>query len=274
MSSTIDVSSGLQRAEGVARLGVAHVSGRTRLRELYQESAAKIRIPSSAHSPHIEAAIINTAGGLTGGDCMQWHVTLGGSSGACITSQACERIYRSTGDPAKVQTHITLKENTKFAWVPQETIIFDQARLERELTVHMHKTSEAMVCESIVFGRQHMGETVMRGRVKDQWRVFREGELLHAENMTFDDEIAALLSRKSITSGALAIATILLIGERFEARLAPVRNLIGQNGAAAFWNGRLLARVVAEDSYMLRKILCPLIAENNPAGVLPKVWNI
>ena len=51
--------------------------GRTRVERLYQEGAAKIRMPRTSSADPLEAMLINTAGGLTGGDRLDWQIEAG-----------------------------------------------------------------------------------------------------------------------------------------------------------------------------------------------------
>ena len=64
----------LQRARGRSRLSVAHKDGATRLRELYQDGCAKLRCPKTYDADSFEAVLLNTAGGLTGGDRIETDI--------------------------------------------------------------------------------------------------------------------------------------------------------------------------------------------------------
>lgn len=76
-------------------------AGRTRIAELYQEGAAKIRLPAVPDDP-LEAILINTAGGLTGGDRIAWSIDVGAGASAMVTTQACEKVYRAGSGRAEV----------------------------------------------------------------------------------------------------------------------------------------------------------------------------
>src|SRR3712207_7862057 len=91
-----------QRTRGEGRLSFRRSDGGTRLDRLYQDGAARIRLPHAA-GPQIEAILINTAGGLTGGDDMAWHIEAGGGASATIATPACEKIYRASASTARVE---------------------------------------------------------------------------------------------------------------------------------------------------------------------------
>src|ERR1041384_6352446 len=97
----------LQRARAVGRLSTKQVEGRTRIDTLFQEGSGKIRLPNT-HSNALEAVLINTAGGITGGDRLDWSADIAQGGRAVLTTQACERSYRSLGDFAHVATCLSV----------------------------------------------------------------------------------------------------------------------------------------------------------------------
>lgn len=266
-----------QRAAGLAQLGCASIDGRTRLRRLYQDGSAKIRLPAVSAGP-LEAVLINTAGGLTGGDRLGWDVNVGANASAAITTQACEKVYRAASDRAEVSIKLTVGENGRIAWLPQETIVFDRAAFARTLDVELAAGAEALLVEATVFGRLAMGERAAQGNFHDRWRVRGNGSLIHAEDFRIGPDIAAILGRPAVAGGAIAVATLLLVSPRAEALLDPVREIIGDQGGASVWSvgtsGKLLARLYAEDGYQLRQRLVPLVGLLNGEAGLPKLWSL
>ncbi|MBN9222740.1 MAG: urease accessory protein UreD [Mesorhizobium sp.] len=266
-----------QRAAGLARLGCASLDGRTRLRRLYQEGSAKIRLPAVSADP-LEAVLINTAGGLTGGDRLAWQVDVGAHAGAVITTQACEKIYRAASDLAEVRVRLTVGEGGRIAWLPQETIVFDRAAFARTLEIDLAAGAEALVLEATVFGRLAMGERAAQGNFHDRWRIRLDGSLIHAEDFRIGPDIAAALAHPAAAGGAIAVATLLLVSPDAEAQLDPVREIVGGQGGASFWSvqtsGKLLARLYAKDGYQLRQRLVPLVGLLNGRAGLPKLWSL
>jgi len=266
-----------QRVNGVGGLTVHFKDGHSRISRLYQEGAAKIRMPQVAHDP-LEAILINTSGGLTGGDRLRWDVALQENASAVITTQACERIYRSGGGEARIETHIKVAKGTRLAWLPQETILFNRSALSRELDVEMDEGAEVLLVEASVFGRLAMGEEVERASFSDRWRVRLGGRLVHAEEFRLGPDVAAELQARAVADGGLAVATVLLVSAQAERQLEAVRAIIGEEGGASVWQvggaSKLGVRLYAPDSYALRKRLAPLLALLNGKAGLPKVWSI
>lgn len=263
----------LQRASGSARLAVKPVNGRTRIATLYQEGCAKIRLPKT-DDRSLEAVMINTSGGLTGGDKIQWQFDIADDCSALITTQACERIYKASAEVAQVTTKLSAGERASLAWLPQETIVFEGSVLQRTLSVDLADTSRALIVEPIVFGRKAMGEDVETCTLRDRWRIRRNGVLIHAEDFHIGPDAASMLARPALFGGMRTMATVLLLDKDAERLLDASRTIIGKKGGASFWSGKLLARLIDGDAYSLRKRLVPLIELLNEKAGVPKVWSI
>ena len=267
-----------QRARGTVDLSVGPGTGKSEIARLYQSGCGKARIPRSAGSA-LEAILINSSGGMTGGDIINWRVEVEKEAFASITSQACERVYKAPADTAQVNIDLQVDDKGKLAWLPQETILFDQGSLRRTLNADLAENAEALFVESVIFGRGAMGERVTQGSLHDRWRIRQGGKLVHAEDLRVAGDIAAITDQPFTLNGNRAMATVLLITPGAEGHLSEVRNILadttGNNkSGASTWNGKLLARVMAKDGYELRKRLVPLINLLNFEAQVPKVWAI
>ena len=265
----------LPRTEGAIRLGLTRRGERSHIDVLHQRGAARVRFPRAAAAGGIEAVLVNTAGGLTGGDRMEVDVALSAGSEATLTSAAAEKIYRARDEqPAIVLVNLTLAAGARLCWVPQPTIVFNGARLDRRTEVWLGRDGCLLATELIVFGRAAMGEEVVRGAVRDVWRVRREGALIFAETFRLEGAIAAALQRKATLAGARAMALLVYVApdaanRRGEAQ-ERVQRIAGVAGASA-WNGLLVVRALAEDASTLQRDVAALI-EWLSARPLPRVW--
>ena len=262
----------LQRTHGEGRIGVVSREGHTRLADLYQEGAAKIRLP---RQPHCEAVLVNTAGGLTDGDRLSWSATAQAKADLTLTTQACERAYRARhGSPAQLHVALEAQVGARLAWLPQETILYDACALHRRLDVVLAPATTFLACEAILLGRRAMGERLTRLDFRDDWRVRMGGRLVHAEALALDD--AEALARPAMLDGATAMASILMIGATLEVLLAPARELVGERGAVSILEvagtPKMVVRLVAPDGRTLRRHLVPLLALLH-GRALPKAWS-
>lgn len=262
-----------QRAEGRVRLAFRRCDGKSVLERLYQEGCGKARLPKTFGGAP-EAVLINTAGGLTGGDRFATEIMLAEDATLVATTQACERIYRSLSDTAEVRMDVRLEAGSRLDWLPQETILFDGGRLQRRLEVDLAEGAEFLAVEAVVFGRAAMGEVVGTGAFHDRWRIRRDGRLLYADDLRLQGDIAAQLARPAILAGNVAMATAFFTGRDTEALLEPVRAAIGETGGASCWDDKLLVRIAAPDGLALRSTLIPVLSVLMNGRPLPKVWQL
>lgn len=267
----------MQRARGAGRITTQQRAGGTHLATLYQDGCAKIRLPNT-HTKALEAVLINTAGGLTGGDQMAWTAEVAAAGTMVLTTQACERIYRSIGGPARVQTRLSVGAGAHLDWLPQETILFASSQLDRSIEIDLETGASLTAVEAILLGRDAMGETAMDARLRDNWRVRRNGRLLHAE-ATRIEGLPAERQGLSLLNGNRAFATVLHVApdaDACAARLARLRtNMPNDPRIAASANGeRLVVRAVAQSGLALRRLIVPLLAELSGAGSLPRLWHL
>lgn len=240
------------------------------LSDLYQEGSARIRFPA-ADDGVCEAVLINTAGGLTGGDRLDWSLTLGGGARGRVVTQACEKLYRSTGEAAEISVRLELAKGAELEWLPQEAILFDGARLKRSFEIDLSAGARLLALEAVVLGRQAMGETEVRAQLRDRWRVRLDGGLLFANDLRLDDPVGAI-ARPALLAGARAFASILLIGDDAGARLENVRDAVGADGGASAFDGKLVCRIATRDGLTLRRVLTRTVVALG--RTLPRLWTV
>ncbi len=265
----------LPRTEGLVRLGfVRGADGRTALAGLHQSGAARARFPKPAGGDAPEAVLLNTAGGLTGGDRIDVEVTLAAQCRATVTAAAAEKVYRALDGNAVIRVRLDVGDGAHLAWLPQPTILFDQARLDRRTEVGIAGSASFLAVETLIFGRSAMGEDVRRGACRDAWRVRRDGRLVFADTFVVDGAVADALDRGATLDGARAAAMLLWAAPDAPARLDEVRALLQDTACAAgasAWNGLLLVRAAARDGSALQALLGPVITRLT-GRPLPRVW--
>jgi urease accessory protein len=264
----------LPRTEGSVRLGFVRADGRTAIGALRQSGAARVRFPRPATGDAPEAVLLNTAGGLTGGDRMDIEVAVAARCSATVTSAAAEKIYRALDGEAGVHVRLDVGEGARLAWLPQATIVFDRARLDRRTDVAMTGGATFLAVETLVFGRSAMGEDVRCGACRDSWRVRRDGRLVFADTFLVDGAVASVLDRGATLDRARAVAMLLWAAPDAAARLDEVRALLLEAPCAAgasAWNGLLAVRAAAREGRQLQAALAPVITRLTDRP-LPRVW--
>jgi urease accessory protein len=262
----------LQRARGVGRIAVAADEGQTRLARLHQDGCGKIRLPRDARAEGLEAVLINSSGGLTGGDHMEWQATVGDGARLTLSTQACEKVYRARDGQAQQRATLILGEGARLDWVPQETILFDGGALCRRLDADLAEGARLLAVEAVVLGRTAMDETVRHGSIRDRWRVRRQGRLVFADDLRLDGAVAEIGASAPVLAGGKAFASLLLVDDDAGRFLAPLRVALGAYGGASAFEGKLFARVVAPDGFALRQALLPALEILRDGQPLPRVW--
>ncbi len=244
-----------------------------------------MRLPR-AMGAALDAVLINTAGGLTGDDAVEWTCVVDDNAALTVSTAASEKAYRSHGPFARQDTRLSAANGATLAWLPQETIVFDGAMLSRTLDVDLHGDATCLLCEALVFGRGASGEQVRHGRVRDQWRIRRDGALVHAEaldiNAATDLGDPSNVAGLGGAEGCRAIATIVwcasLDDEQLSRSAQRVKQTLDQQAmrycGVSVLPGRLLIRVVAPDSVRLRACIIPMLSLLNRGQDVPRVWYV
>ena len=108
------------RAIGDARLSSKRGPAGSCIDGLRQSGAMKVLFPRRRDL--LEAVLINTAGGITGG--------------------------------GHLRTSLTAARGSTLFWLPQETILYDGAALDRRLEVDIAPNATFLMVEPVLFGRR------------------------------------------------------------------------------------------------------------------------
>ena len=271
-NAAVDEVFAANRAAGRIALSVRHVAGVSGPGRVHEAGMLRVRFPNGARRDALDAVIVNTAGGLAGGDRAEIEMTAAASAQLTVTSAAAEKIYRSLGPATQIAVKLEAGTGAAIAWLPRETILFDRMRLRRTIDVALARDANFLMAEAIVFGRSAMGERVTSGFLLDRWRVRVDGALVFADAIRLDGEIARLLERPAVAGAGVAIATVLKIpGD--DQTVAAVRvaapACAGEVGVSA-WNGLMVVRLVAPTDAVLRHDLLRVITALGVAP--PRLW--
>lgn len=267
----------LQRARGDARLAVtAAGTGGSRIGTMHQAGSSRFRLPHRAAGAPLEAVLLNTAGGMTGGDRFTTAVTVAPGAEAIITTQAAERIYRRSAGAAEVETRLAAEGDGRLWWLPQETIVFNRAALARTLVADVAPTATLLVLESIVLGRTAMGERLTDISMSDAWRIRRAGRLVFADTTRLEGDAVSVMNGAATGGGAVAFATMLIVAPDAGAHVEPLRaaldGLPGEAGVSGF-EGVTVVRMLAATGQALRALA--VRAATTVRGVaMPRVWTL
>ena len=257
----------MQRSRGEVVASWRMSGGQVRLHGLRQAGSARaIALPGP------ELVVLNTSGGLTGGDRLSVALDVGDGCRVTATTQTAERFYRAAEGRAQIDMSMTVGKGAHLDWLPQETILFDACAAERRTTIDLAADAGCLTLETLVMGRAAMGETLARVNLRD-WRLIRrQGRPVHLEPLALDP--ARIGPQAAGLAGARAVSTVVMVTQGAEDAIGPARAALTEPGvtaAASGWDGRLVVRLMAPDGWPLRRQLVRLLATLRQSP-LPRVW--
>jgi urease accessory protein len=266
-----------QRGDGAADI----VFGRAGLARLYQRTPCRVLFPRPEPNDLPVAALLTTSGGLAGGDRLRLSITAEAGARAIAATVAAEKVYRSLGPVSEVDVTLAVDAGGWLEWLPQETIVFDRARLSRRVSADLAPGARLLAAETVVFGRAAHGERFARGLLHEAWRIRSAGRLVWADALRLDGDITARLDAAAAFAGAAALATAVYVGDDASTHLPLARALAEASGGpsgATLVNGVLIARFVGPRADGVRHALIRYLtalrhaAAGLPAA-LPRLWH-
>jgi urease accessory protein len=260
------------RAHGAVKFGVRLQDGVTRRGDLHESGSLRVRFPSP-EGEGLSAVFVNTAGGVAGGDRFDIDIAAGEGARLTLTTAAAEKVYRATGKPAELNIALKAADGAHLAWLPQETILFDRARIARRIDIDLAEGASLLLCEIVVFGRAAMGETMRHGEFVDRWRLRRGGKLVFAETVRLEGDIGEKLAKAAVARGGAAIGTALIApgDEALVERIREFQDSFGGEVGVSAWNGFAMARFCAQDAARLRADMMAVLGRASGAA-LPRLW--
>lgn len=261
------------RAVGVVRVSTKRLGARTVLGDLYQQGASKAVFPRA--NCGLTAVLLNTSGGVTGGDRFDTTAHAGAGTHLTLTTQACERAYRAqVGEVGRVSTALHVEDGATLWWLPQETLVFDGCALERRLSCDISGSGRALIVEPLCVGRLAMGENTVHGMMADQIDISRDGMPLVRDAWRMCGDITATMQRAACANGATAMVSLSYVGPDAEAHLPLVRDLLPATGGASLLAPDVLVmRLLAPSGYALRKHLLPIL-DHLTRSEMPLCWRL
>lgn len=272
----------LTRMNGRAELGFVHVDGADRLARLYQRAPLRVLFPDPPQDEPPHAALVTTSGGLAGGDILELSVHAGPAARAVVVGSAAEKIYRSTGPDTCMEVSLTVDAGAALEYLPQETIVFDGARLRRTTRIAAAADARILAGEILVFGRTARGERLTHGLIREAWEIRQDGRLIWADALHLQDDLRAVLDAAAGFDGAVAVASMVVLAADPTALRNQARALHadyrGRFGAGLI-NGVLVARWLDGDAQRLRAAFgetwkCVRHAALGLPARLPRLWDI
>jgi urease accessory protein len=263
----------LQRASGESRVAFDLRDGRTRLVDLYQRDPCRVLFPEPEPGEPPLAVMLTTSGGVTDGDSLTMAIEIGPGASAVATTQAAEKIYRAAkgGGHCAIDVAVRVSEGAILDWLPQETIVFEGARLKRRTVAEVDPGGSLLACEMVVLGRAASGERFTKGLLLDSWSVRRTGRLIWTDTLRVEGQTPSGAGFGS----ANALATMIGVWDEPQPMFEKARMLLDATDVRAgvtLVNGVMVARVLGEAT-MVRQAAIGFLTDFRGRR-LPRVWHV
>jgi urease accessory protein len=243
----------------------------------------RVLFPHAAADDLPTAVLSSTSGGLVGGDRLDIRISVAAQAQALATVQAAEKVYRSAGPTSVINVELTAAEDSWLEWLPQETILFENARLRRLTKVDLQAGARLLAGEVLVLGRLAGGERFSQGVLREAWEVRRNGRLCWADALHLEREIERVLDAPAGFGGCRVCATAIFAAEDAGGYLDTARELLpaetGLRVGVTHVGGLLLIRWLGHDPLQLRNHFGRFWANFRcqVAGLparLPRLWHV
>ena len=269
---------------GQGNIEFSYRDGRTNLFHLYQSDPIRVLFPNVSSEEIKQGIIVTTSGGLVGGDKISLALTFGEKTSAMIMAQAAEKVYGSSEATCLMEVDLEANTHAWAEYLPQETILFDNARLNRTTRIRAAAGSQVLAGEIIVFGRKGSGETFSSGYLRDSWEVWRDNKLVWIDALLLEKNIPRVFNHPACLKNINGVATIVFISDNVGTYLDYARNLIKDpeeniRMSVSVTNGVLIARFMGEDPLNLRNAFGNFWQNfrHHAASLpnsLPRLWHI
>ena len=282
MIVTLNDDISLERGTGWCHLRFKQgLAGSTRLADLDQHAPARALFPNAEPGMPPEAVLLTTSGGLADGDRIDLSCAMDPGTHARVAAQAAEKIYRARGlKPAQVRVDLKIGADARLDWLPQETILFDQSRLDRAITTDVAPGGWLTVSDMVVFGRIARSERFRSGMFADRWTLRNAGAPVWIDATRLEGPRLGLLEHRYGYAGAESVGLWVGQGSRATASLRnALRDALANaqcRAAVTLLDGLVIARFLGEAQAVRRAMIAVILAERQHAGLtidLPRVWH-
>jgi urease accessory protein len=171
---------------GTLDLKFASQNGITQLAHSQAQSPLKVQRSFPQPDGTCQVVMLHTAGGMVGGDRLTTNIQTTPDSKILLTTAAAAKIYKSNGLVSTQNITVNVNENSYLEWLPQETIVFNEAHYHQNLRINLAENAEAILWDVTRFGRTARGEKFVSGDWRSATEVWQGEKPLLAKPLWLD----------------------------------------------------------------------------------------
>ncbi|MEH2111565.1 urease accessory protein UreD [Nostoc sp.] len=267
---------------GKLNLVYADRQGATQLIYNHQQAPLKVQRPFYPEGEKVcHSVILHTAGGVVGGDRLSSNIHLQPQAQALITTAAASKIYRSNGLQARQNIQMQVDTGACLEWLPQETILFNDAIYRQDLRVELATGGSWLGWEITRFGRSARGEKFLQGEWRSHTEIWQEGVPLWIDRQYLPGSEDIFHSPHGL-AGKPIVGSLVWVGGAVSAEIVEkTRNLWdgeGEAGVSRLQHG-LLCRYRGASTSEVRNWFIDVwqllrISFLNRGNCIPRVWQV
>jgi len=248
-------------------LGHQHVGPLRIQKALYPEG------PGLCH-----AIIVHPPGGIAGGDRLEVKLQSQARTQALVTTPSAAKWY-GTDLPVPATQKIEIDLRGQLEWLPQESIVFDRARVTSELSIHVAETGAMLGWDHLIFGRRASGETFSTGCFTQSLRVKLSEQLVWHDRLALKGN-DPLFSSPIGLRGHYAFATVWAILAEPQTWTETLLETVRTQSPQVAWSvlhprllvGRLLVEPLQLKGLLAQAwgVLRPIVL--NRSALAPRLW--
>jgi urease accessory protein len=190
--------------------------GSTQLVQERVKAPLKVQRPFYPEGPEVcHSVMLHTAGGVVGGDRLWIDLQLQPEAQALITTAAAGKVYRSNGQEAHQLVQVGVAAGACLEWLPQETIVFDQACYRQEMRIELEPGASWLGWEITRFGRTARGERFVAGEWRSHTEVWQEDRPLWIDRQWFPGSEELFTSPHGL-AGCPVVGSFAFVGRSLE----------------------------------------------------------
>lgn len=267
---------------GKLNLVYADRQGATQLIYDRHQAPLKVQRPFYPEGQKVcHSVILHTAGGVVGGDRLSSNIHLQPQAQALITTAAASKIYRSNGLQARQSIEMQVDAGACLEWLPQETILFNDAIYRQDLRVELATGGSWLGWEITRFGRTARGEKFLQGEWRSHTEIWQQGVPLWIDRQYLPGSEDVFHSPHGL-AGKPIVGSLVWVGGAVSAEIVEkTRNLWhgeGEAGVSRLQHG-LLCRYRGASTSEVRNWFIDVwqllrVSFLNRGNCIPRVWQI
>ncbi|XGV96760.1 MAG: urease accessory protein UreD [Leptolyngbya sp. BL-A-14] len=226
--------------------------------------------------------ILHTAGGIVGGDRLSVEIQLQPQAQALLTTASAAKIYRTNGLTAQQKIDVEVGTGACLEWLPQETIVFDQALYRQAMRVELAPDATWLGWEITRFGRSARGEQFLHGDWRSHTEIWQQGRPLWIDRQWLPGSEAVFYGTHGLAGCPIA-GSFAFVGQAVDSALVEKARLLWAGGAGEIGVTRLqsglLCRYRGHSTTAVRRWFVEVwqlirLLFLGRSGCVPRVWGV